>query len=263
MLLELRCMMKDGDFVNKEQLIEYKKKLLELNEQQKKERDIYLSKLNKGEIAGPMLGIPSIDKPWLKYYKEKDINTSMPEMSCYNYLYICNYKYLNRTALSYFGRKISFEEMFANIESTAKALKAAGVKKDEIITISLPNIPEAAYLFYACSKIGAIANMVDPRSSEEDIAKYIKEVDSKLVIIIDTYVNKIKGLVDNNKIHKVIAVSPAESLPFGLNVGYRLKDFVEKMKDSSKKIEFNDNVSNWDNFIKNGKMFPVLRFFYK
>lgn len=239
--------------MNKETLIEYKKKILELTEQEKIERDIYLSKLNKGEIAGPLTNIPSIDKPWLKYYDEESINTSMPKVSCYDYLYNSNYKYLGRTALTYFGRKITFEEMFANIESTAKALKAAGVKENDIITISLPNIPEAAYLFYACSKIGAVANMVDPRTSDDGIKKYIEEVDSKLVIIIDSYFNKIKGLVDNGTVDKAIAVSPAESLPFGLNLGYRAKNFIEMLKDSSKKIEFNNKISNWSQFIEDGK----------
>lgn len=239
--------------MNKETLIEYKKRILELTEQEKIERDIYLSKLNKGEICGPMTNIPSIDKPWLKYYDEESINTSIPKNSCYDYLYESNCKYLGRTALNYFGRKIAFEEMFANIESTAKALKTAGVKENDIITISLPNIPEAAYLFYACSKIGAVANMVDPRTSGDGIKKYIEEVDSKLIIIIDSYFNKIKGLINNGTVDKAIAVSPAESLPFGLNLGYRAKNFIEILKDSSKKIEFNDKVSDWSNFIDNGK----------
>lgn len=241
--------------MKKENLIEYKKKILKLTEQEKNKRDIYLSKLNKGEIAGPLTNVPSIDKPWLKYYSKESINTIMPKVSCYDYLYDSNYKYLGRTALTYFGRKISFEEMFTNIEITAKALKAAGVKENDIITISLPNIPEAAYLFYACSKIGAVANMVDPRTSDDGIKKYIEEVDSKLVIIIDSYFNKIKGLIDNGTIDKAVAVSPAESLPFGLNLGYRAKNFIEVLKDSSKKIEFNNKVSNWSQFINNGKSY--------
>jgi len=233
-------------------LLQYKRKLNDLSENEKKDRDLYLSRLNKGEILGPLTGIPSIDKPWLKYYDECSISTDMPRMSCYQYLYNCNKKYLNRTALSYFGRKITFEELFLNIESTAKALKIAGVKENDIVTISLPNIPEAAYLFYACSKIGAVANMVDPRTSDEGIKKYIEEVNSKLVIIVDSYLNKVKDLVDNGTVEKVVAVSPAESLPFGLNLGYKVKNYVEALKTGDKKIEYNNNIVSWFGFISVG-----------
>lgn len=244
--------------MNQEKLIEYKKSVMEMTEDENIERDIYLSKLNNGEIQGPLTGFPSIDKPWLKYYDEKSINTSMPKMSCYDYLYICNYKYLGRTALSYFGRKITFEELFRNIDDTAQALKAAGVKEGDIITISLPNIPEAAYLFYACSKIGAVANMVDPRSSAEDIAKYVEEVDSKLVIIVDTYFNKIKNLVNDGIVDKAVAVSPAESLPLALNLGYKAKEFIGSLKDSNNKINYDCKVINWDTFFSNREFYKKV-----
>lgn len=240
--------------MSKEELLELKKNLLGLSESERIERDLYLSQLHKGSIAGPLTGVPSIDKPWLKHYTEEQIKTTLPKTSCYDYLYSCNSKYQNRTALNYFGRKITFEELFANIESVAKALKQAGVKENDIITISLPNIPEAAYLFYACSKIGAIANMVDPRTSDEGIKKYIEEVDSKLVIVIDSYFNKVKNLLGNG-VEQIVAVSPAESLPKALNLGYKAKEFIETLKDSNKKIQFNEKVNTWGTFMSEGKKY--------
>jgi len=241
--------------MNKDVLIQYKKKLMELSEQENIERDIYLSRLNKGEIQGPITGIPSIDKPWLKYYDEQSIKQTMPKQTCYDYLYECNSKYLNRVALSYFGRKITFEELFLNIDATARALIMAGVKENDIVTISLPNIPEAAYLFYACSKIGAVANMVDPRTSDEGIKKYVTEVDSKVVIIVDSYFKKVKGLLDDETIARVVAVSPAQSLPLGLNLGYKAKEYIETLKDPSKKIEYSLQILNWDSFIDYGNFY--------
>lgn len=238
--------------MTKEDLINYKKKLLELNEDERKQRDVYLSKIHNNQILGPLTGFPSIDKPWLKYYDEESIKLSMPNVSCYEYLYECNKEHLDRTALSYFGRKITFKELFENIEATAKSLKVLGVKENDIITISLPNVPEAAYLFYACSKIGAVANMVDPRTSDEGIKKYIQEVDSKLVIIIDSYFYKIEDLVNNGIVKRAVALSPAESLPYGLSLGYKAKSFFESLKDSSKKIKYNGRIMTWYGFMLSG-----------
>ncbi len=235
------------------ELKDYRTQLANLDINEQKLRDLYLRNLALGKIQGPSTGYASIDKPWLQWYSEESINTTLPEMTCFDYLYQCNSKFLNNCALNYFGRKISFKELFDNINATAKALKAIGIKENDIITVSLPNIPEAAYLFYACSKIGVTANMVDPRTSEDGIKKYIEEVDSKLVIIIDSYFYKIKDLIANKTIDKAIAVSPADSLPLNLHFAYKAKTYIETLKDSNKKIEFNQKVSNWVDFIEKGK----------
>lgn len=243
--------------MNKEDLIKLKEELSKLSEIEQGQRDLYLRQLLTGETQGPLTGHPSIDKPWLKYYTEEQIKTDMPSMSAYSYLYQQNNKYLGRTALSYYGRKISFDELFSKIEETAKALKAMGIKENDIVTISMPNTPEAVYLFYAMSKIGAIANMVDPRTSTEGIHKYIEEVKSDKVIIVDSYYNKVKSLTENGTVKQIVAVSPAESLPLGLNFGYKAKEFIESLKDSSKKNIFNENTMDWKQFISNGKSYTA------
>ena len=110
--------------MNKEDLKLLKEKLSKLNEKEIKQRDLYLRSLAKGDIQGPSTEYASINKPWLKYYSEENINIDIPKMTCYDYLYKCNSEYLNRVALNYFGRKITFDELFNNIELTpAKPLE--------------------------------------------------------------------------------------------------------------------------------------------
>lgn len=239
--------------MTREDLLKLKEDLSKLTEEDWKERNDYLAKLAKGEYQGPPVGYPSIDKTWLRYYTEEQIATDMPKMSAYAYLYQCNKDYLYRYALSYFGKRITFRELFDKIEETARALKAMGVKENDIVTVSLPNIPEAVYVFYAMSKIGAVANMVDPRTSAEGIQNYIEEVNSDKVIIIDSYYNKVKGLVDTGLVKKIVAVSPAESLPTALRLGYKLKESIEARKNPENKIVFNHATINWEQFIENGK----------
>lgn len=243
--------------MNKDALMELKEQLSELSYLEEKQRDLYLKQLLEGKIQGPLTGHPSIDKPWLKYYTKEQIQADMPQMSAYRYLFEKNKKYLSRTALSYYGRKIIFDELFNKIEETAKALKTIGVKENDIVTISMPNTPEAAYLFYAMSKIGAIANMVDPRTSAEGLKNYIEEVESNLVIIVDSYYNKVKDLIKTGNVKQIIAISPSESLPFGLNLGYKAKEFIDGLKNSKNKITLEDGTMSWSKFIKNGKEYKL------
>lgn len=199
-----------------------------------------------------MTGFASIDKPWLKYYTDEQQKEEMPNMSVYKYLYEQNKKYLGRTALNYYGKKISFDELFSKIEEVSKALLASGVKENDIVTISLPNIPEAVYLFYAVSKIGAVANMVDPRTSEEGLEHYIDEVNSDLVIIVEPYYNKVKKLSENGKVKQIVTVSPAVSLPVGLNLGYKAKEFIASLKNPESKYVPNVQTTDWNGFLSRG-----------
>lgn len=220
--------------MTKEDLFKLKEDISKLNHDEEIERDLYLKRLATGEIAGPSVGYLSIDKPWLRYYEEYKIKKDIPKMSLYSYLYEQNKDYLGRNALSYFGKKITFQELFDKINETAKALKAMGVKENEIVTISMPNTPEAVYLLYAISKIGAVANMVDPRTSTEGIERYIDETGTDKVIIIDTHYEKIKPLIER-KINKVVAVSPTETFALKPN------DYHEKHTES------------WGEFIQKGR----------
>lgn len=191
-----------------------------------------------------LTGYPSIDKPWLKYYSEEAINAQLPTCTIYDYLYESNKDYRGRTALNYFGRKISYGELFENIEKAARALKQNGVGKGSIVTVLMPTLPETVYLFYALGKIGAIGNMVDPRTSAEGIRDYIQEVGSELLIAVDVVLPKAADILSKTTIKKVLVISPADSLPPVPRTLYKLKQ--------GKRPKLNGACISWKSFIAEG-----------
>ena len=152
-----------------EDLKKYKEKLSKLSEKEKELRNIYLRKIAQGEISGPLTGYPSVDKPWYRYYDDLSINASLPKMTAYEFMYSRNKDNQNDVAINYFGNKIKYKNFFNKIEETAKALQANGVKKGDIVTICSITTPEVVYLFYALNRLGAVANMIDPRVNEDRI----------------------------------------------------------------------------------------------
>ena len=125
-------------------------------------------------------GYPSIDKPWLKYYSEEAINAKLPECTMYEYLWENNKNHLDDVALVYFGRKITYETLFSEIEKTASAFWSAGIRAGDIVLMTTVTVPETIYAFYALNRIGAISNMADPRTSIEGIRRFTQEVNAKL-----------------------------------------------------------------------------------
>lgn len=192
-----------------------------------------------------LTGYPSIDKPWLKYYTEEAINAKLPECTIYEYLWESNKNHLNDTALNYFDRKITFGEMFENIHQTAKAFATLGIKRGDIVVMATVTTPETIYSVYALNLLGAVANMVDPRTSAEGIREYIKEVDSKIVVTIDVAYPKIVEAIKGTSVEKIVVISPADSLP-------QPKKFLYKAFKATK-IPNDDLHIKWNKLIALGK----------
>ena len=195
--------------------------------------------------SNPLTGYPSIDKPWLKYYSDEAINKPVPECTIYDFMWENNKDYPKDTALVYFNRKISYGELFDNIEKTAKAFTALGVKPHDIVTVALPSIPEALYCIYALNRLGAVANMIHPLAGKDETIFYLNEVKSRVAVLFDrTYETIADDLGKTSVIHAIVA-SPADSLPAPLKIAYNLK---------VKKPALDGSVSiNWKTFIRGGK----------
>ena len=221
---------------SKEQLIELKEKLLELDEKKKE-----------------LTGYPSVDKPWEKYYSESVRNFEFPKKTMYRCIYDNNKDHLNRIAMEYYGRPFTYKELFDNIDDTAKALTAIGVKKGDIVTIAMPTTPEVVYLLYAISKIGAIANMIDPRTSKEGIYDYTNEAESKLFVTIDLCYGKIKDIKEKTNVEKVVSISAGDSLPYGIYCGYKIGEAFDYLTKKKEKIIEDENLLKWNTFVENGK----------
>ena len=160
-------------------------------------------------------------------------------------MYENNRNYPKDIAINYLGRKISYGELFVNIDKTAAAFLKAGVKEKEIVTIALPSIPEAIYCVYALNKIGAVANMIHPLAGKEETVNCINEVKSRIVVIFDGAYSTIADSVSETTAECFIVASPGNSLPLQLRLAYSLK--VKKPKLDGKIFR------TWNSFIGEGR----------
>lgn len=191
-----------------------------------------------------LTGYPSIDKPWLKYYTAEQINAELPKCKIYDYIWQQNRQYLTNPALHYYGRNITYGQMFEGIEKAAKAFRAIGVKKGDIVAVIAVTLPETIYTFYGLNRIGAIANMLDPRTSIEGIKNYIGEVNAKVIVLLDAVYEKVNAAVQGTTIEKMVILSPADSLPFVKKQLYRLTKRVRIQEDKKCKT--------WKTFMQEG-----------
>ena len=62
---------------------------------------------------------------------------------------ILNYNNSDINALYYNNKSISYKQMMINIRKMANFLSLKGIKKGDVVTVVLPNIPVTIYTFYA------------------------------------------------------------------------------------------------------------------
>lgn len=189
--------------------------------------------------------LPSQQKPWLKYYSKEALEQPFPHHTIYSYLKELNKNDLNSTAIDYYGKKISHREFLTRIDETANAFAAMGVKAGDLVSFLSVGLPETISAIYALSKIGATANMIDPRMDKNTIRKMIKNSGSAITIMVDIAFPKIKDFVNELNQKHIVVQSPARSLPFIKRIAMNLASKAD--------IPFDNLLINWDTFVAAGK----------
>lgn len=190
-----------------------------------------------------LTGYPSIDKPWLKYYSEEAINAPLPECTIYEYLWENNKDHLDDIALIYFGKKITYGELFENIDKAARAFVALGMKVGDVCTVVSVSCVNSVVIFYALNKLGVISNYINVIASEEEFQKYFYEAGSKYIVTMDLFAEKVLKAGNNSDVEKVVVFSVADYMPTITKTLYNIKAKKQIPNLNS------DKVIKWQDFM--------------
>ena len=132
----------------------------------------------------------------------------VPNESLYEAILRASKEAKKNVALYYFNEKIRWDRFIYRINQFAAGLKKDGVRKGDVVTVLLPNIPEAIYMMYAVSQIGAILNPLHPLLPKQEALRTISQTKSKHLYCLQIRYDEFKdeGLT-------VYDFSPAHELP--------------------------------------------------
>jgi len=82
-------------------------------------------------------------------------------------------------------RKITYGELYKEVNKFANGLKSLGVKKGDRVTLYMPMIPELPIAMLACAKIGAIHSIVFSGFSSGGLNSRILDAEAKVVVTTD------------------------------------------------------------------------------
>jgi len=98
-------------------------------------------------------------------------------------------------------RKLTYYELYREVNRTANALKSLGIKKGDAVALYLPMCPELVISMLACAKIGAVHSVIYSGLSVGALVERLNDARAKIIITADgTYrrggVIKLKPIVD-------------------------------------------------------------------
>ncbi len=204
-------------------------------------------------------GLPSVERPWLKYYSQEVKSTTVPQLGMYDFVYENNKDYPDNIALNYFGKKTSYGEFFKMIDTEAKAFAAQGVKAGDVVTIVSVTCVPAVVSLYALNKIGAVPNYLNVLATREELEIFFSEAESKVVITLDLFAKDVLTAAANTGVEKVIVYSLAEGMPPITALGFKFK--TRKLDHSF--LENNKLVMNWKDFIASAEGQPDITYVKK
>jgi long-chain acyl-CoA synthetase len=155
--------------------------------------------------------------------------------------------FMDRDAVDFLGRRISFPTLISEIDHAADGLLLAGVRAGDVLTLCLPNTPHAVVSFYAANRIGCIANMVHPLSPPEELSRSMKTARSDVLIVLDAFLPKHRERLEKDHVRLVVACSLPDYLPW-------VKGFLFRRTTGRKipKIIETAEVRRWSSLFSKG-----------
>ncbi len=186
--------------------------------------------------------------PWLNNYGDVPFHMSYPTCSMWDAVEKVANEHPDLVAYVFMGKKTTYKKFASYVQICARALKAVGIRPGDRITICMPNCPQAIIMFYAINVVGAVANMIHPLSSENEIEFYLKESESIMALTLDQFYHKFEAIRERVNLSNIIVASIKDELSKPIRAGYML---TEGRKIA--KIPKDAPVTRWNYFMDVGR----------
>ncbi|MDZ5472640.1 long-chain fatty acid--CoA ligase [Bacillus sp. 31A1R] len=150
----------------------------------------------------------STNKPWLAHYPEtiaKEVE--IPNKTLPQFLLDTTTKYPQQTALSFYGKKISYQELAYTVNLFASALQKKNIQKGDRVAIMLPNCPHFVISYYGVLTAGGIVTQVNPMLVEREIEHILNDSGAETMVVFDALYPRVKSVQQNTNLKNIIVVS--------------------------------------------------------
>lgn len=145
---------------------------------------------------------------WLSKYPDSIASTIIiPEKSLPQMLRESAEKFPHNNALSFYGSKVTYEQLSQTVTHFASALQNRGVVAGDRVAIMLPNCPQYVISYFGILTAGAIVTQVNPMSVERELEYILNDSGAETIVVFDALYAKVKSVQETANLKNIIVVS--------------------------------------------------------
>ena len=186
---------------------------------------------------------------WLSSYPEgvpAEIDASQYD-SLVNLMEESFAKYADRTAYSFMGQNIGYQETDVKSQAFAAYLQSLGLEKGDRVAIMMPNVPQYPVAVAAILRAGLVVVNVNPLYTPRELEHQLKDSGAKAIVIIENFAITLQKCIAETQVKHVVlcAMGDMLSMPKGALVNFvvrNVKNLVPAF-DLPGAVKFNQAVS--------------------
>ena len=169
-----------------------------------------------------LTGYASIDKPQNKGAKFFEAHPIIPDINIYTAIKVISSFYRDEKAVDCLKLSATYQQLLDDAVTVSMALKELGVRKGDIITVSMPNFYQAVSVFVAANRIGATTTFLNSFAPDEEIVSYLNLFESPVYINFNRSDEENQKIVDKTHVRYVITLDKSKVNSLSLNGNYHL-----------------------------------------
>jgi long-chain acyl-CoA synthetase len=168
--------------------------------------------------------MPLWERAWLDSYPS-DVPSSLeyPNIPVSGLLENAAHQYPDRPALVLYERALTYRQLAEQARRLARSFADLGIGPGQRVGMLLPNMPEYPLALQATWLTGATALQLSPLMVAEELSKWLKATDCRIVVTLDLLAPNLKPALDSGLLDHVIVTSLAERLAPWKGWLYRLE----------------------------------------
>jgi len=112
------------------------------------------------------------------------------------------------------GRRLTYGELGAQVESFAGGLAGLGVRKGGVVAILLPNLPEYPVVFLGIARAGAVSTTLNPAYTTHEIAAQVADSGAQVVVTTPDGLEKARAAVGSGVRLVVLGEARGDAVAF-------------------------------------------------
>lgn len=119
----------------------------------------------------------------------------------------------DRIAIQYYGREISYRELFESVHAFAAGLQEQGLQKGDRVGLFLDNSPAFVIAFFGALLTGAVVVPVNPMFKSEELLYQITDAAVETLVIVDNLIPIFSAIRDQTSVKTIVIVHNGDWLP--------------------------------------------------